>query len=373
MNRDAASGPVVSPWRLLGWVIVLLLTALVTFLHYTTSFHLPGAHGIYRRLYYFPIVVGAFLGGWRGGVGTALLVWLLYLPHAYGLIGFDPAPTLEKNLETLLYLAIGLLSGLLVEREQKALREARATAERLRRAMAEKEAMERELIRTERLAAVGLLSAGLAHEIRNPLASIKGAAEVLAGEGVAPETRKRLLAILRRETDRLNGVLSRFLAFARPSRGEVETFDLAAEVREVADLVRGGGEGAELTIRAPGSVPVRGDRDRLRQALWNLVLNACQFAGEEGHVEVSVTDVDDGVEVRIADDGPGFEPQALEKLGTPFYSTREGGTGLGLAVALRAVRDHGGRLTARNRPEGGAEVVLTLPREGHDGQAAADR
>jgi len=360
--------------QVLGWTAVLVLLALVTWLHYTTSFHLHGAHGIYRRLYYFPIVIAAFLGGWRGGLGVALLACLLYLPHSYGLIGFDPAPTLEKNLEMVLYLAIGLLSGLLVEKEQRALAASTATAADLRRALAEKEAMEQELIQAERLAAVGLLSAGLAHEIRNPLASIKGATEILADDSTTPETRQRLLSILRRETDRLNDVLTRFLAFARPARGERSVFDLTEEVRQVAELLgRQEGTAATLVVRASAPVPVRGDRDQIRQAVWNLVLNASQFAGSSGRVTVTVERHGDRAVVQVADDGPGFPPASLAQLGTPFHSTRQGGSGLGLAVAVRVANDHGGRLTASNRPSGGAEVTLELPAEVSDGQVAADR
>ena len=369
------AGHVVPPPRRRAWAGVLLLTLLVTGLHYVTSVHLHGAHGIYRRLYYFPIVLAAFLGGWRGGLGTALLACLFYLPHAYGLVGFDPAPTLEKNLEMVLYLAIGLLSGLLVEREQRALAAARARAAELRRALAEKEAMERELVQAERLAAVGLLSAGLAHEIRNPLASIRGAAEVLADGSVAEETRTRLLAILHRETDRLNEVLTRFLSYARPVRGERTTFDLVEEVRQVVDLLSRSEDAPHLELTGDPACPVHVDRDQLRQAVWNLVLNACQFAGPGGRVTVAVRGEDDTVRVAVTDDGPGFPEQVLAHPATPFQTTREGGTGLGLAVADRAARDHGGRLELANRPEGGAEATLILPRreEVEDGADPADR
>ena len=360
--------------ELQAWGVILLLTVVVSLLHYSTAVHFHGAHGIYRRLYYFPIVLAAFRGGWRGGVGVALLACMLYVPHAYGWIGFDPAPMLEKNLEMLLYLAIGLLSGLLVEREQRALDAARATAADLQRTLVEKEAMERELVEAERLAAVGLLSAGLAHEIRNPLASIKGAAEVLAGGTADSATRDRLVDILRREADRLNDVLTRFLSFARPARGERTAFDLVEEVRQVVDLLSSGDRAPHLVLEAAGPVNVTGDRDQVRQAVWNVVLNACQFAGPEGHVTVSVTVRDGEAVVTVRDDGPGFPPEVLARPGTPFLSTREGGTGLGLAVADRAARDHGGRLAVRNGPGGGGEVSLILPREevAH-GEDPADR
>ena len=208
--------------RLLRVSLVGLMVAVVTLLHYGTPFHVHAAHGIYRRLYYFPILFAAFWGGWPAAVATSLAVCAAYVPHALGWIGFDPAPTLEKALEMVLYIAIGIVAGVLVSRRN--------------RTAAEKAAMEEELVRAARLAAVGRLSAGLAHEIRNPLASIQGAAEVLQDDFPAAHPKGKLLRVLIEETGRLNTVLTRFLAFARPRPGGRERVDLAAEARRAVEL-----------------------------------------------------------------------------------------------------------------------------------------
>ncbi len=348
--------------NVVGWGVVTVLVALVTFSHYSTAVHIHEAHGIYRRLYYFPIVIGAFLGGWRGGVGTALAVCAFYLPHAFGYIGFDPAPTLEKVLEMVLYLAIGLLTGTQVGR-------LRRVADSLAKTLREKDALEADLVRTARLAAVGRLSAGLAHEIRNPLASITASADILADDVDPDDPKGRLVTILRDESARLDGVLTRFLDFARPRERNGELCVLADEVARVAALV----DGVETDDARDRSITVFADRDQLRQILLNVMLNARHFS--RGVVRVSLDRDAEVTTCRIADDGPGFSPEALSQFGTPFYSTREGGTGLGLALSLRLAEDNGGRLEAAAGPAGGAVVTLILPEaeRGDDGARAGGR
>ena len=348
-----------------SYVLVALMVAVVTTMHYSTAMHIHAAHGIYRRLYYFPIIIAAFAGGRRAGLLTAMAVCALYIPHAFGAIGFDPAPTLEKVLEMILYLAVGLVTGVLEDRERR-------TRDSLQASLTERERLERELVRRERLAAVGQLSAGLAHEIRNPLASIKGAADVLQDDGQATGPAARMLAIIREETARLNDVLTRFLDFARPRPGEHGRLDMAAEVADVADLLAHRDAAPAVRVEpADGPLPVRGDRTQLRQLLLNVGVNAAQAAGAapDGQVVLGAGRDGDRILVTVTDNGPGFTADAAASLGTPFFSTREGGTGLGLATSLRIARDHGGDLRVDADHAGGARVVISLPVAGDEGGA----
>ncbi|HOX25588.1 MAG TPA: ATP-binding protein [Candidatus Krumholzibacteria bacterium] len=337
--------------------LVALMVLVVTLMHYNTAIHIHAAHGIYRRLYYFPIIVAAFRGGRRAGWWTAVAVCLLYIPHAFGLIGFDPAPALEKVLEMVLYLAVGLVTGLLEDR-------GRRVRDRLRHALAERERLERELVRRERLAAVGQLSAGLAHEIRNPLASIKGATEILGDLNGLDQGRSRMLAILREETTRLNEVLTQFLDFARPAESGRTRFDLGGELARLAELLAHRSDAPRVRVDVPAApVECEADRAQVRQLLLNLGLNAAQAAGPAPAGEVALGLRRDGLRlvVSVTDNGPGFSPEALRNLGTPFFTTRSGGTGLGLATSLRFARDHGGDLAVDEEYTGGARVTVWLP------------
>jgi len=343
------------------WLVITMITV-ISLLHYNTHWHIHALHGIYRRLYYFPIILAAFRGGPAGGVGAALLVIALYVPHAFGVIGFDPGTTVEKILEMLLYLLVGLLTGTLVARINAARDRQRRTAEDLRVTLDQKTAMEDELVRSARMAAVGRLSAGLAHEIRNPLASIKGSAEVLADDFPADHPKGRMFSILQEETGRLNQVLSQYLAFARSEPGEVAPFDLEQECRAVAQLMEHRPEPMTATVTSAGGVPATsGNREQVRQVLLNLALNAAAAGGADKEVRFEIEAGDGEVRCGVFDAGPGFTADALANFGTPFFSTKADGTGLGLATSLRIIEDLGGTLVPDSAYTQGGCVRLTLP------------
>ena len=390
----------------LGTLGIYAAIAAVTALHYSTGEHAHHLHDIYRRLYYIPIILAGFSSGLRGGLLAAAVVCIVYAPHATGHISHDPATTTQKGLEMLLYLGIGALTGSLVSRLKGAQRQVESSAadlarslEQLRATVAQLRATEDELVRTARLAAVGRLSAGLAHEIRNPLASIQGSVEILADDFPEGHPKHRLLSVLLDESHRLNEVLSRFLAFARPPELRKSPFPILPEIRSVIDLLRSrkeppmpaielidpgmlesgreskepdtasAGTSRDMTSISPGdrdatgeeSPKVLADREQIRQVLLNLLLNAAQAAGMDGRVQIECSTREDRVFLRITDSGPGFTPEALENLFTPFFTNKEKGTGLGLAISHRIVESHSGRIEVDNLPGGGAVVTVELP------------
>jgi len=236
------------------------------------------------------------------------------------------------------------------------------TAEDLQTTLDEKTVMEAELVRSARMAAVGRLSAGLAHEIRNPLASIKGSAEVLADDFPADHPKSRMFTILQEETGRLNQVLSRFLTFARSEPGEVASFDLEQECLAVAQLMDHRPESHTVTVTAAAEVPLAiGNREQVRQVLLNLALNAAAAGGVDGEIKFEISA--DGGEIRcgVFDSGPGFTDETLANFGIPFFSTKVDGTGLGLATSLRIIEDLGGSLEADPAYTGGGCVLMILP------------
>lgn len=350
-------------WIRRHWRDLVVYTAIgvITALHYLAPTHKHYLHDIYRRLYYLPIIFAAFAHGWIGGLIAAVIVCALYVPHAFHLLGImshDPALPLQKVLEMVLYLAVGVITGSLVSRLKGAHRDLEGTISRLR-------TTEAQLVQTAKLAAIGRLSAGLAHEIRNPLASIKGSAEILADDFPPDHSKRKLLQVLIDESVRLNNVLSRFLAFARPRPLERSVFDIRAELETILVLLQGqlAGEGVRFEVDSAAPVHVRGDREQLRQVLLNVLLNASQSAARDGLVRVYCTASQGMCRIIVHDSGPGFSQEAIENAFTPFYSTKEQGTGLGLPVSHRIVELHGGRIEVRNHSEGGGVVELDLPLE----------
>jgi len=364
---DASSAPPPRPRK--RWyydLAIYLAIATVSILHYVAPVHAHHLHDIYRRLYYLPIILAAFHRGLRGGLLAAAIVCAAYAPHAFGGISHDPATDTQKVLEMVLYFVIGALTGTLVSRLTGAQRQLGKTADELRGSLVQLRATEEQLIQAAKLAAVGRLSAGLAHEIRNPLASIKGSAEFLSDDFPPEHPKRRLLQVLIDESVRLNQVLTRFLTFARPKPLKRETMDVAQEVDGVISLLSAQKEGRSVRfIRRlpPAPLPrVHGDAEQLRQVLLNVLLNACQAAGPEGEVRVIYALMDEGtLAIQVRDSGTGFTPEALANLFTPFYTTKEQGSGLGLAISHKIVESHGGRICALNDPAGGGVVVIEIP------------
>jgi two-component system sensor histidine kinase PilS (NtrC family) len=235
--------------------------------------------------------------------------------------------------------------------------------------------------RHQRLEAVAELSASLAHEIKNPLASIRSSVEQLAGEDLDPDDRYVLQRLVLTESDRLSRLLSEFLEFSGLEKGETHRVDLTGVVQDAVRLARAHPD-APTEARVDVATPedplfIPGDSDLLHRAVYNLVLNGLQFAGPAGSVQVSLEDRRHGagpdpvdrerpVRLTIRDSGPGIPEDTAGKVFDPFYTTRSGGSGLGLAVVHRAVEAHRGLIMAGNAPEGGAEFVLVLPADEAD-------
>jgi len=341
-------------------VFVWIPLLAVGVLHYATPPDPHWVHDLARRLYYLPIVFAGSFGGVRAGLLTALLVGIMYAPHAFlGHVFHDPGTASEKLLEMVFYFVLGAGSGALSER-------AAAERGRLQRTLDDLQARDAQLQRAARLESMGELTAGLAHEIRNPLHAMRGTAEILLDAVPEDAPEREMGARHLAEIDRLAGLLTRFLAFAKGEEREHLPVDLADVVREVAALIgaQARGQDTVLSIEATEAPAALADRDQLVQVVLGIGINALQALGQGGRVRIAVAsepDPGERVGLTVFNDGPAIPPELLARIFDPFVSSREQGTGLGLSTAWRIVEAHNGALEANNT-EDGVRFAIWLPR-----------
>jgi two-component system sensor histidine kinase PilS (NtrC family) len=234
--------------------------------------------------------------------------------------------------------------------------------------LTELRAMEERVTRAERLADLGRVAAGLAHELRNPLAAMMGAVELLAQASAHAPEDERLLGIVQREGARLATLVTDFLEYARPRPPRPVACDLATIAAETLDAFANDPAAQRVQLRrALERAPVRCDPDQIRQVLWNLLVNAAHAVssglnGAPGSVFVACgPSAGGGARLEVSDDGPGIAAADRARLFTPFFTTRQGGTGLGLATVHAIVDAHGGEVSVDSQPGHGARFAVELP------------
>ncbi len=352
-------------------LILVVLIIAVSLLHYTTNTQKPHFHDIYRRLYYIPIVLGGLWFTLRGGLGTAIVVSFVYAPHILLQWGQHPGIDVAQYLEIVVYNVIGILTGFLSQREleqklryQKTSIRLEESYDKLRGQADQLLEIEEQLRRADRLSAMGELSAGMAHEVRNPLASIKGTAEILR-DGIDSSDKKYEFAqILVREVDRLENVVRDFLSFARPDKGVSEEVSICAAMDDVVGLTRqqASKTGVEIVLNCSKNLPlISGNFEQLKQAFLNFVLNALQVMPNGGKLIIKGEVEQNFLRVIFTDNGPGIPEELQGRVFNPFYTTRQEGTGLGLAITHRIIDAHGGRVTLESKLGAGATFTVELP------------
>ncbi len=228
----------------------------------------------------------------------------------------------------------------------------------------EKEKLERELHQSEKMASMGRMVSGVAHEIRNPLGIIRSSAELLfqkAKAEASPNT--RILQAIFEESKRLSRTVNDFLDYARPKPPRMDDVDLAAVVNQVLVFLEPKCRelGVNVSRRLPERIMVKGDKDLLYRACYNLVANSLEAMGGAGEIVVSAERANGETVVTFADSGPGFAAELLQDVLDPFFTTKDTGTGLGLAIVDTVLKGHGAELFLGNRPEGGALVTIRFP------------
>ncbi len=232
--------------------------------------------------------------------------------------------------------------------------------------------MEENMRRQERLATVGSLAAGIAHEIRNPLASLSGSIQLLQGELELKGDNKRLMDIVVHETDRLNSIITDFLDYARPKNTQAERIALGMAIDETVVLLKNSkkfSKNISITCDIDPRIRISGDSQRMRQVFWNLLINACQAMPDGGVITISaaVSPPVDGrawCRIFISDTGLGIARESRDKIFDPFFTTKTEGTGLGLAIVYRIVEDHEGTISVDSEAGKGTRFTIRLPLSG---------
>jgi signal transduction histidine kinase len=302
--------------------------------------------------------------GLVGGLITAACCSIAYFPHIVLHWSHSEAYQTSQIAELAMFGLIAMVAGLLSDRERLLRRRAEETAAERDRALRDLEETVETLRRADRLATLGTLAAGMAHEIRNPLGAIGGAVEILDDDVPPGHPHREFLDILRRELARLSVISGRYLDYARPHAPDLVAVDLNACVESAVDLVArtAGRSSVRVDRRLGQSLPkALADPVQIHQAVVNLLLNGIQAMDRGGVLEVATAVEGSAVAVTVRDHGPGLPPQSVDRIFEPFFSTKPEGTGLGLAIARHIATAHGGSLGAEDAAGGGARFRLLLP------------
>lgn len=333
---------------------------------YAVVLRVPSGHAewvhVCGLLLLIPVTTAALWFRWPGGLmAGAAAALICFRAHA----NLPDSDVRALWIEALIYPAAGLVTGWLTDRERRRKRDWQAAVQRLTAAHSELKDSFEGMKRAERLFSLGQLSAGLAHEIRNPLASIAGAVRLLRRTVQPVEKQVECLDIIEKESQRLNRLLTRFLDFAKPRPPHFQPVDVGAVVDTVITLAAHGLglAGVELRREIEPSLPFpECDAEQLQQVLLNLTLNAIQASSESSEVTLAARrGPGDEIVIEVRDQGSGVSPENIDHLFDPFFTTKENGTGLGLPVAHEIVRQFGGALSACRNPDRGMTFSILLP------------
>ncbi len=353
-------------------IILLFFVIGISLLHYLTPLHLPYLHAIFQRLYYLPIILAALWYGFRGGMLCAIIVSVAYAPHLLFQWGGHMTMEMEKYLEILLYNIVGGMTGLLSQRERERTVELQKTARGLEDSYQKLQhqseriiTIEEQLRRAEKLSTLGEMAAVLAHEIRNPLGSIRGTAEILKDDYPPGTPKHEFIEIQIKETERLNRVVEDFLHMARPQPTDLQPCPVQEELETIVTLLTNDARQRKikLIVQPPAApVIVRADGEKLRQAFLNIILNALQATAPGGSVIIATKTYSATLcEIQFRDTGSGIAPEAMEKIFEPFFTTKTDGTGLGLAISRKIIESHGGKLLVESGIGHGTTISVRLP------------
>jgi signal transduction histidine kinase len=350
-----------SGWRLVGWV-VLKLAVVYVLIAYT-----GGIESSFWLLLALPVVSAATAAGPLGmllfttSASAAYLSFLLFVDWETKML--DPSEINVLALRVVCLFMVGNLANILAEALRVQSEQHRRAAEHLKEANRQVLEAQEAVRRSDRLAALGQLSAGLAHELRNPLGTIRASAEMLTKQVSAEnDVAREVAGFIATEVDRTNSLVTRFLQFARPLELRLERADLAQMLDRAIAVAERETDGVSIYRNyAPEIPPFAFDAELMEHVFYNLIVNAAQASPNGAAVTVKSRANGNIAEIAVIDRGSGITPETMKNIFNPFFTTKATGVGLGLAIVSKIVDQHGGKIAVESRPGEGSIFCVTLP------------
>ncbi len=332
-----------------------------------------GVSSSFYLILLLPVISGATSFGLGGTAAVSLAACAVYVSFLEFLREDQFIPddqVLELVLRSIFLPVVGYLTYDLASANQSEKQKAQAVVDELERANRSLQEAQAEVLRSERLAALGQLTAGLAHELRNPLGTMKTSAELLSRKvSQENEIAREMAGFITAEVDRTNSLITRFLDFARPQHLKLETADITgmldqAITRFEREQKDAGTDVSVFKNYSPDVPPARFDAQLMERVISNLLMNAAQASPAGGVVTVKTLSDANEVEISVIDRGAGIDPKNLENIFNPFFTTKPEGIGFGLAIVSKIVNEHGGRITVASTPGEGSVFRIFLPLKG---------
>jgi signal transduction histidine kinase len=367
------------------WIVIIgLLIIFVAILHYMTPVDLHHLHDLFRVFFYIPIILAAFRYQLKGGLISAAAVLVIYYPHVAFQWGGDFLYNFSRFLQMVMYMVIGIVTGILARRErnerllyQQAASKLERSYEQLKGQSEKLTEIEDQLRHSERLSVLGELSASLAHEVRNPLGSIWGVVEILQDKFKNEHNVSEFMEILVKEVKRLNDVVENYLNLARKTKPVLKSCNLFEIVQSVIFLLNSKARkhNINLNIDSPDQqIFIKADENQLRQILINLILNSITSISASGSITIKA-EIESAkpaagddlnlqlVNLSVIDNGRGIKKEMIDKICKPFYTTKEEGTGIGLSIVKRIADQNKWKIKVTSKLNHGTTITLIIPLE----------
>lgn len=340
---------------------LVIITAL-TFLHYYVDPHKHLYHNILRRLFYFPIIYAAFKLGFKGGLFFSLLATSFYIPFVIHWCCISPEQKWDAFMEMIIYNLVAIAVGYLADREKKEKEKHKETSQQLEQSLKILNEQQNKLIQADRLRSLGEISLGVAHEIKNPLSSIKGALEIIKKELPPAFGKHEFFTIIEKEVERLNKLAKDFLNFARPPKITLLECNINDLLEETLKLLEQKLNENKITLNKDfqNEITCLADSQQLQQVFLNIILNAVSAMKNGGKLKIKTKLTENKCNIVFTDTGSGISAENIDKVFNPFFTTKQDGTGLGLSIAYKIIEEHQGNISVESS-SAGTTFKISLP------------